>query len=161
MPEGYSLSTLLSFVAVNFIAASSGAIFKPGAWYESLDKPDWTPPNWAFPVVWTILFVSNAVAGWLVWEADPPSKGLIFAAYAGSLAVNAAWSALFFGARRMDIALADVVLLWLSILVVMGLFAPVSALAAGLLAPYLAWVGLAAVLNWRMIQRNPRAAEAG
>ena len=54
---------------VMLAAASSGAIFRPGEWYANLSKPPWTPPNWAFPVTWSVLFVLNAVAGWLVWMA--------------------------------------------------------------------------------------------
>ncbi|MEM9619954.1 MAG: TspO/MBR family protein [Pseudomonadota bacterium] len=156
MPESYSLITLGVFVAANFLAASSGAIFKPGDWYKSLTKPGWTPPNWAFPVVWTTLFLMNAVAGWLVWEASPPNDLLIFTAYGLSLAINAGWSALFFGMRRMDLSLVDVSALWLSIALVMALFAGVNMLASILLLPYLAWVSLAGILNFRMLQLNPR-----
>ena len=49
--------------------ASTGAIFKPGEWYQELRRPSWTPPNWAFPLVWSILYIAIGVAGWLVWEA--------------------------------------------------------------------------------------------
>jgi len=152
-----SLIALIVFVAANFAAATSGAVFKPGAWYQDLNKPSWTPPNWAFPVVWTALFLMNAIAGWLVWEAAPENKDFIFTVYGVSLAINAGWSALFFGARRMDIALIDVAALWVSLAVLAALFAPVSAIAALLLVPYLCWVSLAAVLNFRMTQLNPRA----
>ena len=155
-----ALITLGGFIAVNFLAASSGAIFKPGAWYEGLEKPSWTPPNWAFPVVWSVLFLLNAVAGWLVWQAGANAQIAVFSLYGASLAVNAAWSAFFFGMRRMDLALIDVAILWLSIVAVIIVFATVSVAAAALLLPYLAWVSLAGVLNWRMIQLNPQAAEA-
>lgn len=54
------------FLVIVLAAASSGAVFKPGEWYENLRKPSWTPPNWAFPVVWTILYVLIGYAGWLI-----------------------------------------------------------------------------------------------
>ncbi|MEM8771938.1 MAG: TspO/MBR family protein [Pseudomonadota bacterium] len=151
-----SLISLGAFVCVNFIAAGSGAVFKPGAWYEGLEKPGWTPPNIAFPIVWTVLFLLNAAAGWLIWEQAPDQRGVNFTVYGVSLVLNALWSALFFGARRMTLALIDVSALWLSIAIVAALFAPINLFAAALLVPYLIWVGLAGLLNWRIIELNPR-----
>ena len=150
-----SLLALFAFLAANLAAASSGAIFKPGDWYETLQKPSWVPPNWAFPVVWTALFAMNAVAGWLVWEAAGSGAGLAMAVYGTSLVINALWSAFFFGMKRMDLALGDVAVLWLSLVAQIAVFAPISPLAALLVLPYLAWVSTAALLNLRMIQLNP------
>jgi len=155
MLETDGLVPFLAFLAVNFAAASSGAIFKPGDWYEGLSKPPWTPPNWAFPTVWSVLFLMNTVAGWLIWEARGWDAGFAYAVYGTSLVVNAAWSALFFGMKRMDWSLVDVAGLWLSIVAVMAVFAPISPAAAALQIPYLLWVTLAGVLNVRMIQLNP------
>jgi tryptophan-rich sensory protein len=139
-----SALSLAAFVGLNFATASSGAVFRPGEWYAALRKPGWTPPNWAFPVVWTTLFLMIAVSGWRVWEAQGLDALPALAVYALSLGLNAAWSLLFFGMRRMDWALAEVVVFWLSILAVIVVFAPIDALAAWLLAPYLAWVAIAA-----------------
>ncbi len=157
MPTPESLAALAVFVLANLAAASSGAIFRPGAWYASLAKPSWTPPNWAFPLVWSILFVLNAVAGWLVWMEAGTGAAVPLAVYGASLMINASWSAVFFGARRMGLAFVIVVLLWLSIAAVMAVFAPISPLAAGLIAPYLVWVTVAAALNLRVWQLNPAA----
>lgn len=157
MPTPESLVALAVFVLANLAAASSGAFFRPGEWYAALAKPSWTPPNWAFPVVWSILFVLNAVAGWLVWMAAGTGAALPLAAYAVSLLINSSWSAVFFGARRMGLGFAIVITLWLSIAAVMALFAPVSPLAAGLIAPYLVWVTIASALNLRVWQLNPAA----
>lgn len=143
-----------AFVALNFAAASSGGAFRPGAWYASLAKPKWTPPNWAFPLVWLTIFALNTFAGWLVWSAMGAASLPALAVYVASLAINAAWSWLFFGRRRMDLALIDVTALWLSIVIVIAMFAPISQLAALLLAPYLLWVTVAGFLNLRMIQLN-------
>ncbi len=155
-----SLLSLAAFVVINLAAASTGGIFKPGHWYQGLAKPPWTPPNWAFPVTWSILFILNAVSGWLVWQAAGTAAALPLAVYGASLVINALWSALFFGLRRMDWALVDVGLLWTSIVCVIALFAPVSLVAAALQLPYLAWVTVAGLLNLRMLQLNGRLASA-
>lgn len=154
--EPETLWTLGGFCALNLAAASSGALFKPGAWYAQLRKPGWVPPNWAFPVVWSALYVANAVAGWRVFEASGGAIGPALVLYVLSLCFNAGWSALFFGLRRMDWALGEVSILWLSLAAVVCLFAPIDPLAAALLTPYLAWVSVAAFLNLRMVQLNPR-----
>ncbi len=151
------LVALAVFVLANLAAASSGAVFRPGAWYAALAKPSWTPPNWAFPVVWSVLFVLNAVAGWLVWTAAGAAAAGPLAIYGASLLINASWSGVFFGARRMGLGFVIVVMLWLSIAAVMAAFAPIRPLAAGLIAPYLVWVTIAAALNLRVWQLNPTA----
>jgi tryptophan-rich sensory protein len=145
---------LLAFLAASFAAASSGALFRPGAWYEALRKPSWTPPNWAFPVVWSILYVTIALSGWLVWSAAGATAWPALALFAAQLVLNAGWSALFFGARRLDWAMAEVAALWASIAAVIAAFAPHSQAAALLLAPYLAWVTVAAFLNYRLLRLN-------
>jgi tryptophan-rich sensory protein len=92
------------------------------------------------------------------WTNRRSSAG--FLVYVGSLMLNAGWSWLFFGRRRMDLALIDVALLWLSLATVMALFWAVRPFAALLVAPYLLWVTIAAFLNLRMIQLNPPAQRA-
>jgi tryptophan-rich sensory protein len=138
-------------IALVVAAAMSGALFKPGAWYETLRKPSWTPPNWAFPVVWTILYLFIAIAGWLIWQGSGWSLAL--GLWGLQLVLNAAWSALFFGMRRMDLALVDVVALLAAILAFIVVALPVSLAAAMLFAPYALWVATASMLNfsvWRM-----------
>lgn len=140
---------------VVFAAASTGAIFKPGDWYFNLKKPSWTPPSWAFPVVWSLLYICIGYAGWLVW--DEVGLGFAVIVWGAQLALNAAWSWLFFGRRRMDHAFAEVLVLWASIALFIVLAWPISQLAAYLFMPYLLWVTIAATLNrvvWRM---NPDA----
>lgn len=142
------------FAFACFATASAGAIFAPGEWYESLRKPSWNPPNWAFPVVWTIIFIMIGTSGWLVWrEAGWSGAALPLVIYGVQLVLNFLWSALFFGMKRMDLAFYEVLLLWLSIALLIGLFYPISPLAAWLLVPYIVWVSIAATLNftvWRL-----------
>lgn len=149
-----SLGSFGIFFAVNFVAACSGAVFRPGAWYEGLAKPAWTPPDWAFPAVWSVLYLLNAVSGWLVWQAAGVAAAGALGVYALSLILNASWSAIFFGLRRMDLGLVNVALLWLSIIAVAALFWPFSPLAAALQLPYLVWVTIASALNLTVLRMN-------
>lgn len=149
------MTVLLTFIAVNVLAASSGAVFKPGPWYASLEKPSWCPPNWLFAPAWSVLFLLNAWVGSRVYEAAP-AEGLVplMVLYGVSLALNAAWSGLFFGLKRPDWAFREVILLWVSVLAQIIAFAPVDMTAALWLLPYLAWVSFAAFLNLTMWRLN-------
>ena len=62
-----SILVLIVFVGASFLAAATGAVFPPGDWYERLAKPAWRPPNWLFAPVWTVIYLTIAVSGWLVW----------------------------------------------------------------------------------------------
>jgi translocator protein len=144
--------SLLVFVVLVFIAAASGAVFSPGSWYRNLNRPSWTPPDWAFPVVWTILYVMIAIAGWLVWKAQGVGPALVV--WGINLAVNAAWSWIMFGLRQIGLALADVVLLWLLTVGFIFLAAPVDSWASWLFVPYLVWVSIASALNFEVWRLN-------
>ncbi|MCX7304244.1 MAG: tryptophan-rich sensory protein [Hyphomicrobiales bacterium] len=147
--------SLAAFVALVFAAASSGAFFRPGEWYRALRKPSWTPPNWLFGPVWSVLYIMIAVAGWLVWNAEPGSAAMWF--WGLQIAVNMAWSGIFFGMRRMDIAFFDIALLWLLVAGFIVTAAAVSSIAAWLFVPYLIWVTIAGALNWTVWRLNPAA----
>ncbi|HSM95449.1 MAG TPA: TspO/MBR family protein [Rhizomicrobium sp.] len=150
---------LSSFIVACFLAAATGAFFRPGEWYERLRKPSWRPPNRLFAPVWTILYVMIAVSGWLVWrEAGFAGAALPLAVYAVQLVLNALWTPLFFGLHRPDLGFADIVLVWLSIVATIVLFLPIQAGAALLLVPYLAWVTFASALNFAVWRLNPLAA---
>ncbi|MBB5689720.1 tryptophan-rich sensory protein [Roseomonas alkaliterrae] len=147
---------LLGFLGANFLAALSGALFPPGEWYRGLAKPAWNPPDWAFGPAWTVLYVMIAVSGWLVWrKAGFAGAAVPLAAYGVQLLLNAAWSAIFFGMRRPDLAFYELVVFWVAILVTIVLFWPVHRTAALLLLPYLAWVSFAGALNLTLWRMNP------
>jgi tryptophan-rich sensory protein len=155
------LYALFAFIGVCAAAATSGAVFKPGEWYDRLAKPAWVPPMWLFPVAWTLLYAMISVSGWMVWkQAGLAGASLAFVIYGLQLALNAGWSALFFGLRRIDLALVEVAALWASIVALIAAFAPHSSTAAWLLVPYLAWVSFAAYLNFVMLRLNPTASTA-
>jgi len=118
-------------------------------WYPTLVRPAYAPPSWIFAPVWTVLYVMMGVASWLVWRegfARPDVRSAL-ALYGVQLALNLAWSWLFFGLRQPLVALIEIVVLLALIAITMARFAPLSRTAAGLMLPYLAWVGFATVLN--------------
>lgn len=144
-----------SLLACFGVSALGGAITAGPvkSWYPGLVKPAITPPDIAFPIVWTILFALMAIAAWLVWRAAGwrAARGA-FALFAIQLALNLGWSALFFGRQQIGWALAEIVLLWLAIAATAVAFHRHHRWAAWLLLPYLAWVGYATLLNaliWR------------
>ena len=128
----------------------------PG-WYASLRKPAWTPPSWLFGPVWSILYAMMGTAAWLVWRrAGLFGSPNAFAAFGVQLALNTAWSFIFFGMRRPMTAFIEIVCLLAAIVWTIVAFANVDALAAVLLAPYLAWVTFAAALTYAIARRNAR-----
>ncbi len=146
------------FLLASYAAAASGAIFRPGEWYfEQLRKPSWNPPPWLFGPVWSVFYTVMAVAAWLVWrEAGWSGAGAVaLSVFLGHLIVNFAWSWLFFGLQRPDLALIEIFVLWGSVLACVLLFWPISTLAGALMVPYLAWVGFAGFLNWTLLRLNP------
>ena len=159
MPSAVSrrYAALLGFLAMTFLAAAIGswATFQGVRdWYPTLAKPTWTPPSAVFSPVWTVLYALMAIAGWRAWlKASGPSTRGILALYVAQLAANALWSVLFFGFRRPDLALVEIVMLWALLVFCAVRFTRVDRLAGVLWAPYVAWVTFAAGLNaavWRM-----------
>jgi translocator protein len=153
---------LLGFIAVAFAAGAIGAAFSPAgsakaaAWYATLSKPAWVPPDrWIGPL-WTALYLLMGTAAWLVWrERYHRKRSAALAAYAVQLALNALWAPLFFGAGDIGAGLFVVVALWLTIIWTIREFFPVRALAAWLLAPYVIWISFATALNLSIWRLNP------
>ena len=150
---------LAGFAALTLAVGRLGsAITLPALypWYAGLAKPAFTPPDWAFPVAWTILYLLMAVAAWLVWRAAGgfrPARGAL-ALWGLQLALNLGWSAAFFGLRSPPAGLVVIVLLTAAIIATATAFRRWSPTAALLLLPYLGWVGFAAVLNLSIWLRN-------
>ncbi len=151
MPTSDRLALLAFGFAVLF-AAMSGFLFRPNSWYASLARPWWLPPNWVFPIAWAILYSTIAISGWLAWQQV--GFGVPLIAFAVQLVLNAAWSGIFFGIRRPDLAFVEIIPLWVAIAATIALFVPIHLGAALLLVPYLAWVSFAAVLTREMWRLN-------
>jgi tryptophan-rich sensory protein len=113
--------------------------------YASLERPGWAPPSWLFGPVWTVLYATIAVSGWLVWRRVGAHAALL--PYAVQLLLNAAWTPVFFGAGRYGWALVDIVALWFAIAATVAAFWRFSRPAALLLVPYWLWVTYATALN--------------
>jgi translocator protein len=128
------------------LAVGAGAGFLTAqsvvTWFPTLVKPSFNPPAWVFAPVWTTLYIMMALAAWLVWLR----KGSLVLFYV-QLALNFAWSLLFFGLHSPALALVDIVALWVAILLTLLAFWKVDRRAGWLLVPYLAWVSFASVLN--------------
>jgi tryptophan-rich sensory protein len=138
-----------------FGAAALGGLFMPGEWYAALKKPSWNPPGWVFGPVWTALYAMMAVAAWLVWRHGGwAMQHHSLRVFLVQLALNAAWTPLFFGLHWPGAAFAEIILLWLAIGATIAAFWPVTRAAACLLAPYLAWVSFASVLNFTLWRLN-------
>jgi benzodiazapine receptor len=119
-------------------------------WYPTLVKPSFNPPNWVFAPVWTILYIMMGVAGGMVWnrlEQDPENVKKAFTFFIIQLALNAAWSVIFFYFHNPFLALIEVILFWLLIFETHIQFKKIDKTAGLLFIPYLAWVSFATVLN--------------
>jgi len=151
--QASSVFKLLLSVGATFCAASVGSFFtvsEDGSnWYEALEKPIFTPPDWIFGPVWTILYFMMGVAAFLVWQKGVPKShvrvALVF--FVVQLIFNAAWSVIFFGFHSVGLALFDIVFLWFAILATIISFWRVDGIAAALLLPYISWVSFAVILN--------------
>jgi tryptophan-rich sensory protein len=126
-----------------------------GAWYSSLVKPAWTPPDRWLGLIWTILCIMMGAAAWLVWrERYHRARNAALLAYAIQLCLNAAWAPIFFGARSVGAGLFVIAALWLAIVWTLREFAAVRSEAAWLLLPYLGWVSVAAAVNFSIWRHN-------
>ncbi|MBF9035961.1 sensory protein TspO [Rhodobacterales bacterium HKCCE2091] len=144
---------LLPFLAACAAAAATGTLFRPGAWYEALAKPAWVPPNKAFPVVWTVIYLLIAAAAARV--APDPDAGRALAFWSMQIALNTLWTPVFFGLHRMRAGLVIICLLWIAVAATMIAFFRVDLLAGLFFVPYLAWVSVAAAMNAALIRMNP------
>jgi translocator protein len=140
------LGTLFLFVALVLGGGLLiGIVTAPGAWYATLKKPPFSPPNWVFAPVWTTLYIMIAIAGWRVCRQanSTPSMKLWWA----QLALNFAWSPIFFSAHRIEFALGMIVLLLITIIAFIVITWRQDKIASLLFAAYAAWVAFASVLN--------------
>lgn len=150
---------IIIFVAIANAAGLIGTFFTFDAiptWYASLTKPSFSPPNWVFGPVWTILYTLMGVAAAYVWRERTrlthAARGMRW--WWIQLALNALWSPVFFGLQRMDIALGIIILMWLAIAATIIEFKRVNVWCALALAPYLAWVSFATLLNFSLWRLN-------
>jgi translocator protein len=153
----------LAIAAATVASAAWGAraTLRGKPWYRALRKSRLTPPDAAFGPVWTVLYGLEAISAIRVGRASPSTeRSRALALWATQQGLNALWSPLFFGRHRARAALADIVLLGATLEGYRRAARRVDPLAAGLVVPYLAWVGFATFLNAQVVRKNPRALSA-
>ena len=153
---GVQAAALAGFLAASFLVAALGGfstVSNVDGWYGTADKAPWSPPNWLFGPVWTVLYAAMAVAAWLVWRRRTSRTRPALAAYAVQLCLNLAWTPVFFGlypflgTAALWLALAIILALIAAVTVTVLYFGPISRTAGLLLLPYVAWLVFAATLN--------------
>jgi benzodiazapine receptor len=139
------------------VATVGSTITDLGPWYRSLHQPSWAPPDWAFPVGWTTVYVFTVAAGVTAWRAgfEAHERTRIVGLFAFNAFLNVLWSLIFFRLHRPDWAFAEVIVFWMSIALLMAVAARRSLTAQFLLLPYLGWVSFASLLNLAVVRLNP------
>jgi benzodiazapine receptor len=141
---------LIISLALPQLMGGLGAFFtlsSVNSWFITLNKPSWNPPSWLFGPVWTLLYVLMGIACYLIWRSDYPQKKALLKLYFVQLILNALWSPAFFGMQSPFLGLLVIIPLWIAIVLCIIQFKKVSALASGLMMPYLLWVTFATALN--------------
>jgi len=159
MKKGMKINWKIFITAffIVFLTAFIGSIFSyetvKSEWYQSI-KPSLTPPNWIFPVVWSILFSMIALSLYFSWTRSNKKQKISVAVLFGiNLLLNLLWSFLFFYMKNPVLAFFDLILLWFSIIAVIYLTEKINRISSYLLIPYLIWVTFAGILNSMMILR--------
>lgn len=124
-------------------------VFSMDGWYEALERPPGTPPDWLFGPVWLVLYAMMGLSLALVWEraTGTRAKRGALRCFGVQFGLNLLWTPAFFGLQRIDLALLVIVPLLIMIVWTLRAFYPISRPAAGLLLPYVVWVVYAAYLN--------------
>lgn len=132
------------------VGAVSGLLSMGGMerYSETVLKPPLTPPDWLFPVVWTILYVLMGIGATRIWlSPDSPDRSRGLNLYIAQLIVNFFWSLIFFNAQTFGFAVLWLILLWILVFLMIRSFYKVDRIAALLQVPYLIWLTFALYLN--------------
>ena len=160
LPRWLRLATAIVPVAVTAAIGSAATQAEIPGWYAGLTKPFFNPPNWVFPVAWTILYTMIAVSLWRLLGAMPrtgPSREgwwLALIAFLVQIALNAAWTPVFFTAHAIGTGLIVMAMLLVMVLWTIRLSWRFDRVAAWLLVPYAGWVAFATLLNAAILRLN-------
>lgn len=143
---------LLLSLGVTFVAGAIGSAFtfpSISSWYVLLDKPPFSPPNFVFGPVWTMLYILMAIAFFLIWNMKGKAKQrkLGIHLFLVQLLLNSLWSIAFFGLHSPFLGVVVIIFLWSTIVLTIQSFWKLKRTAAYLLFPYIAWVSFAGILN--------------
>ena len=142
-------------VAVGAISGLFTTAEIPG-WYQTINKPSWNPPSWIFGPVWTTLYILMGISLFLIWKSDANEhvKKTAISLFAIQLIFNFFWSFIFFKQHQIGWAFAEIIVMWIFILLTIFAFAPINKVAAWLLVPYISWVSFASILNYTIWRLN-------
>lgn len=156
-----NIPKLLLSVGVCLGAGIVGSVFTTSSiptWYQTLNKPFFSPPNWIFAPVWTTLYILMGISLYLFWVKKSPSTSLrtsVPAIFWVQLILNVTWSIIFFGFKNPVLAFVNIIALWIAIFLTIKSFHKINKLASNLLLPYLIWVSFATILNLSIVILNP------
>lgn len=152
------MKLFISILIPLLVGAIAGYFTTSGVngWYAVANKPWFNPPNWIFAPVWTSLYILMGIALFLVWrsDADKTIKQTAIVLFAVQLTLNFFWSFIFFKLQQPGWAFAEIILMWVMILLTILWFGKISSTAAWLLVPYICWVSFASVLNYSIWRLN-------
>ncbi len=154
----YTPSDIARLIGAIIICQAAGGIgalamgSSLSGWYLTLNKPSYNPPGWVFGPVWVTLYTLMGIAAWLVWNKglDNPTVRTGLVLFVVQLALNSAWTFLFFGLKMPLLAFVEIIILWFAILLTTIFFFRVSTAAGVLMMPYILWVSFASVLNFSL-----------
>ncbi|HEX9955044.1 MAG TPA: TspO/MBR family protein [Allosphingosinicella sp.] len=156
----YALVTVPLVLLLGTLMAKVSGSGAENPWYAALAKPQLTPPGWVFPVAWTLIYVLIGLALALVLHArGARGRGVAVGVFLAQLALNYAWSPIFFAAHEVGLALVVIVLMIVLAGAAALLFARIRKAAGLLMVPYLAWLCFAAFLTWQIGELNPQASQ--
>ena len=151
---------LAAFLALNLLVASLGGWITASSvetWYQTINRPSFTPPDQVFGPVWTTLYLLMGLSAWRIWLQER-TRGIhvtrALSLYFIQLGLNLLWSFLFFGLMNPLLAFLEIILLWIAILLTLVHFFRISRIAGMLLIPYLLWASFAAILNFEIVRLN-------
>jgi translocator protein len=152
-------SKFLISIVISFAPGIIGIFFTYDAiptWYAGLDKPFFSPPNWIFGPVWSLLYLLMGVSFFIIWTAKQKEskKTDAYLLFFIQLILNTLWSIVFFGIKSPLLALIEIVILWVSIFLTIISFNKIARIAGYLLWPYLAWVTFATLLTLAIVWLN-------
>jgi len=145
-------------ITLPFLAAFVGSYFTTpsiATWYAYLNKPTFSPPNWIFAPVWTLLYILMGISFYIIWGASSKkNKGGAMGVYIAQLVLNSMWSIVFFGLHNLGLALVVIAILWVLILLTIIRFYKFNKIAGIILIPYILWVSFASFLNLTVFLLN-------
>ena len=154
----WAVVTVPFILLLGFASARSVPNGSHSRWYAALAKPAMTPPDWLFPVAWTVIYILLGLALAMIINARGSRlRALAFVLFGAQMIANLIWTPLFFGAHQVTWAMATLGALFVLALLTTLQFGRIRSGAAWLLVPYLAWLCFAGWLNFRIMQLNPHA----